>query len=169
MHVHLFQCGLNFSFFTIIFVFLEEEKSRLYTSRSLRRTLRAQWNVKPHSEYVLQTYDDQKNSRGFVKLNDWYALLLLLLYFRDNKSQHIVRPCANRLQYTINQITRMRLQFILSFFFLFILLNLDRLPFSGDSRGHIICSNRVDILYMYTFTCGVTRDYMQRSSSKCHG
>lgn len=65
-------------FFSIIFVFVVGEKSRLYTSRSLRRTLPGQWNVKPHLEY-----DDQKNSRGFVKLNDRYSLLLLFCFSRQ--------------------------------------------------------------------------------------
>lgn len=158
MHVHLFQCGLNFSFFFIIFVFLEEEKSRLCTSRSLWRTLQAQWNVKPHSEYVLQTYDDQKNSRGFVKLNDRYALLLLLLYFWDNKSQHIVRPCSNRLQYTtINQITHMRLQFILSFFSLYPSKS-QPTPFLRQfARAYYVFEPYWYIIYVYFYLLGYTR------------
>jgi len=148
-------------FFSIIFVFLEEEKSRLCTSRSLRRTLRAHWNVKPHSEYVLQTYDDQKNSRGFVKLNDRYALLLLLLYFQDNKSQHIVRPCANRLQYTtINQITRMRLQFILSFFSLYPSKSRPTPFLRRFARAHYVFEPyRYNIIYVYFYLRGYTRLY----------
>lgn len=32
---------------------------------------RGQWNVKPHTNCIVMR-DDQKNSRGFVKLNDRY-------------------------------------------------------------------------------------------------
>lgn len=105
------------------------------------------------------SYDDQKNSRGFVKFNDRYARSYYY-YFFETISHSALFVHANRLQYTsINQITRMRLQFILSFFFLFILLNLDRLPFSDYPRGHIpiMCSNHIDISYTFTRRVRYTR------------
>jgi len=62
-------------------------------------------------------YDDQKNSRGFVKFNDRYARSYYY-YFFETISHSALFVHANRLQYTsINQITRMRLQFIYCPFF----------------------------------------------------
>jgi len=105
-------------------------------------------------------YDDQKNSRGFVKFNDRYARCYYYYIF-ETISHNALFVHANRLQYiSINQITRMRLQFILSFFFSLYPSKSRPTPFLQlYPRGHIpiMCSNHIDILY--TFTRRVTRDY----------